>query len=523
MLSQQEIKDGLKARTIVFREPQDIEDFKNYELKNVDDCNFYIKSFLTSYSLEMANNLVEIIKNLNSHGYEAKLHIQVEGFNFQGSDLENLILVDDELRKNYSELVFVEADGKFNINQVLNAYEHSNEFLKVIKKLDASPFEKYLMIYNFVTSFAYKDNEIDSAAPRTVIGVLNGTDIVCVGYSNLLKHLCDMVGIKCEIQHVSVSDSKGKFLGLHQSNIVYLKDEKYGIDGWFYVDSCWDALGEKEESFLKYNHCLIPVGDVKNTSREVSIPEFDFLYADKKEEEMFYESMFKDWEYTDGVELCLKLCTDVDFEKIENLFKNEAELKRLKERATKIVKEAFEKEKVPSEIYNQNFEFMPRLFPYRMIAYCMSDAFDEKVLKKWIVELKQYCHERMIEENVDGELISDFVDIENIYNEFKNVLQFGETAEISNDLLYEEMILIECCEKAKEKMLEIKTNNASVDVETFKNGLKNSNIILGMSEYDAEVQAKRAVENTVKRSRRYFNKNATNCFALELNQKRKTN
>ena len=77
-----------------------------------------------------------------------------------------------------------------------------NDFVDYIKSLDASPFEKYLIIYRYVTSFVYKENKEHPPLARKLISVMSGNDIVCVGYSKLLEYLCKEVGIGCETQRL---------------------------------------------------------------------------------------------------------------------------------------------------------------------------------------------------------------------------------------------------------------------------------------------------------------------------------
>ena len=37
---------------------------------------------------------------------------------------------------------------------------------------------------------------------------------------------------------------------MHQTNVVYIKDEKYGIDGYYYADSCWDSIKKNKSIYF---------------------------------------------------------------------------------------------------------------------------------------------------------------------------------------------------------------------------------------------------------------------------------
>lgn len=161
------------------------------------------------------------------------------------------------------------------------------EIKKIVDKInntkvngkDLSPFEKFLIAYNYVSDFAYNQEQAneDPWFSRDLEGIYNTGRIVCEGYAQLLSTICDGIGITCLKQGVLIEEhNNGDELitgGVgHANNLVILDDEKYGISGAFYVDACWDALikyypyleGNPNPNYKKYCWCLIPYDDPKN-------------------------------------------------------------------------------------------------------------------------------------------------------------------------------------------------------------------------------------------------------------------
>jgi len=117
-----------------------------------------------------------------------------------------------------------------------------------INKYTFSPIEKIMYVYDLVRDKVYTevdDNE-DKMLSRNLSSSLLGNKIVCVGYSIVFKTLLDKLGIGCREVYLRCPNS----IGGHARNEVYIKDEKYGIDGVYYFDATWDS--KKEETDNKF-------------------------------------------------------------------------------------------------------------------------------------------------------------------------------------------------------------------------------------------------------------------------------
>ena len=78
--------------------------------------------------------------------------------------------------------------------------------------------------------------------------------------------MCAQAGIKdMVVMCQTVKDTSDKFSMEHKTNLVYIKDKKYEIDGLYYADSCWDSSIKKVgKMFPSFNYCLVNAQQVRN-------------------------------------------------------------------------------------------------------------------------------------------------------------------------------------------------------------------------------------------------------------------
>ena len=133
-------------------------------------------------------------------------------------------------------------------------FEIKETILNVIKENELSPLEAIAFIHKIVTkSFLYKENEENPGLCRTIIGCLNTDNIVCVGYSHIVKALVD----KLDYQRLKVdtvvfkivtdddlNSSISEFMSVgtpHMKNLVFISDEKYGVEGAYLLEATFDS------------------------------------------------------------------------------------------------------------------------------------------------------------------------------------------------------------------------------------------------------------------------------------------
>jgi hypothetical protein len=161
----------------------------------------------------------------------------------------------------------------WTLDEINNANNSISSVAEKISNANLSPMEQLLYGYLEVTNRNYKaeGNYENPSISRSIYGVLNTDKIVCVGFSEFLRAIIneiDSKNIKLFSNNVVASKSicKLKINQGHRNLMVYLKDEKYGIDGYYYLDPTWDAkVGNDFQGFL--NHFLVPISDIQNIKK----------------------------------------------------------------------------------------------------------------------------------------------------------------------------------------------------------------------------------------------------------------
>ena len=185
-------------------------------------------------------------------------------------ELENLKKMVDAGKKLGIKVGVFDHLDVFSYEEVENANKIINEQANFIKKQDYSPLEKLLNAYLIVANNEYKsevEEKESRSQSRSIYGVLNSDKIVCTGFSNYLKTLVKELNdsnLKVFTNYVGtkrVKYAKTRY-GLHTTNIVYIKDDKYKIDGFYYLDSTWDAHDLDDVISLRY--FLLGIDQIKN-------------------------------------------------------------------------------------------------------------------------------------------------------------------------------------------------------------------------------------------------------------------
>lgn len=203
----------------------------------------------------------------------------------------------------------LDRENKIPFSKVIQSNARMNNWVDKINKARVngkplSPFEKYLYAYQIVTQFKYTSEQIFEA--RDISRVLSGKFIVCAGYSAILSELCRRVGIVCKKQFIHVHETGNPNLDRpgvanHEECMFYLKDTKYGIDGFFLTDPTLDSLDQSVEAGTSLTHALINLDEhdkLYNNSEALMISDYAdfstfFFLRDAKmvpNIKLFYES-----------------------------------------------------------------------------------------------------------------------------------------------------------------------------------------------------------------------------------------
>lgn len=147
-----------------------------------------------------------------------------------------------ELLSNCDIDLFVNLDIKVNYQDqnsnigIRELYETAfmiSNIVDDIKKYNLSPLEKIIYIYDRVKSRIYKESDENKLESRDLDKVLKNKTIVCVGFSNLFNALSKCLGFNA-MSLVSIQRK-------HQRSLVYVRDDKYNIDGVYVFDPTNDS------------------------------------------------------------------------------------------------------------------------------------------------------------------------------------------------------------------------------------------------------------------------------------------
>ena len=227
------------------------------QIKNSNDLQEFVGVSLTKeQSLNINDNFIKLFEH-----YFPDSYLVIDATNsglFNKEEFSKITELKDKLKK--GNLMFSENFSYYNFNKVCSANNKLNSWADEINNLkingkNLSPLEKFYVAYSYITRFNYHESKTDLYDSRNLINVLNSNDIVCVGYAQMLKALCSKIGIECDVQEIGFNKAELN----HMNCQVVIKDEKYGVDGVFYSDPCFDSNTNGKVSF---SHALISYCDI---------------------------------------------------------------------------------------------------------------------------------------------------------------------------------------------------------------------------------------------------------------------
>ena len=183
-----------------------------------------------------------------------------------------------ELEKKFDgiDIKMLSGDLLWSVEQIVNANSKLDNLVEKIKSKNLSPVEQLMYAYKEVTKRVYTTEIADESyyISRDIYGVLNSDKIVCVGYSELFKEIVSRLELGSDAQvflnlvdtTIEIKENGKEKIKKerHENCIVYIKDEKYGLDGYYYFDPTWDAQKENDKMITKFSYFLLPLGEIAN-------------------------------------------------------------------------------------------------------------------------------------------------------------------------------------------------------------------------------------------------------------------
>lgn len=246
---------------------------KNNASKSLNSLKSKHNRFVIVIELDNYNNLSDldnILKDIEKNDINplcCTFCINSKNDMFSSEEFENIKKFESMLYNEMGATLFVkEGNILWNIDEISNTYNYINDCVEKINNANLSSFEKFVAAYQIATDRIYLEEEEGQSAfvSRSIMGVTNNNEIVCMGYSVLLKELCNRLGddnLKAFVNNIKIIKNNEKQV-YHSTNIVSIKDDKYGIAGMFYADPCWDSK-RSQNGVMAINFCLVPISDTK--------------------------------------------------------------------------------------------------------------------------------------------------------------------------------------------------------------------------------------------------------------------
>ncbi len=170
------------------------------------------------------------------------------------TETDRMVKLLEEYR-DIKDIVYIYLDGNMGYVSLNDAYKTMlsiQEQAEKIKKLNLSPMETIMYVYDQVRYRTYASEEKGESylQSRDLSNVLFGDKIVCVGYSRIFASLLKCLGIT--VYMVGLLNKAGN--DGHERNSIYVKDDKYGIDGFYYFDATWASRDESTNNNYLYNY-----------------------------------------------------------------------------------------------------------------------------------------------------------------------------------------------------------------------------------------------------------------------------
>lgn len=225
-----------------------------------------------------------LFSRIRKSDYIISFNHQTMNGNLNGQSLKALY----NLERKFGRVHFgiENGDTTWHSDEVAHANSQLDDITNEIKQKNLSPVEMLLSAYVKIIKRPYKEVDAKESLfkSRTIYGILNSDKIVCVGYTEYFNEIIsrlDLPNVKTFFNYVQVGTKKKP--EYHQNMIIYLKDEKYDIDGYYYFDPTWDSVkdGDKQP---RLNYFMLPISEIKNIAvRKIQPLNTDFDCITKPE------------------------------------------------------------------------------------------------------------------------------------------------------------------------------------------------------------------------------------------------
>jgi len=208
-------------------------------------------------------------------------------YTYSKEEFDLIVEIDNFLKRNDSEGVLFreflgiereeDLDYAWNLHQIITVNKHIDRVVNIIKRNKYSPFETMIFLHKFVTTnFYYNKGDLEES--RILPGIYYKTKIVCSGYATLIKAVIDRLdnpSLKAEMFGCKFFSNTPPYdiKSSHCQNLIFIKDDKYEIEGYYIEDATFDSRklfnGSRDDGGVA--HCLLPLNALRHFH--------DYIYA----------------------------------------------------------------------------------------------------------------------------------------------------------------------------------------------------------------------------------------------------
>lgn len=231
---------------------KNIENLTDEEKKLLDDTD--IDNFFDKVEYVRFDNNVDVLKYLEENPTLLTKKIILPNY-YSFENYTELLELKLKYQKIYDR-IYINFEGNSETTSLeiaINTIETIKKQIDEIRNLNLSPMETILYVYDFVRLRIYKHEDAGASykESRDITNVLLGDKIVCLEYAKIFKSILEYLGIKnniCELYNKNQSKPG------HARNVIYVKDEKYNIDGIYYFDTTWDSKRNEYDNNYLYSY-----------------------------------------------------------------------------------------------------------------------------------------------------------------------------------------------------------------------------------------------------------------------------
>lgn len=218
----------------------------------------------------------DILNATQGLNVETNIVFTVTNYNIDVKTLENLKTFSEKQDvKIFLEDTFVgfaDSDQDYiSLDTAISAIKKLDECVDIIKQNNFSPFETLLFAYIYATKLPYREEKKchPSSLSRSAFNVLTGDKIVCSGYCNIIRALVAKYDDPRLLVFKNITKYKAWDIhDLHTTLIAYVKDKKYSIDTYAYLDPTDNSEKKNYKYFqdrqISLSGFMVPLQDIRH-------------------------------------------------------------------------------------------------------------------------------------------------------------------------------------------------------------------------------------------------------------------